>query len=135
MKYSRKHERNSCLGKGSFRKQTKKRAILILKILLFPTIIGLVFLLQYFGIGCLWRQAFGIPCPGCGMTRAFFALLQGDIVGALQYHFMLPAVPILYLYVFFDGKPFKNKYINLAVLTLIIVGFLVKWVMNIFYPC
>ena len=28
----------------------------------------------------------GIPCPGCGLTRATLALLHGDIAGALRFH-------------------------------------------------
>jgi len=28
----------------------------------------------------------GIPCPGCGLTRATLALLHGDLRGALQLH-------------------------------------------------
>jgi len=29
---------------------------------------------------------FGIPCPGCGLTRATLALLHGDVRGALRLH-------------------------------------------------
>ena len=28
----------------------------------------------------------GIPCPGCGLTRATLALLRGDVAGALRLH-------------------------------------------------
>jgi hypothetical protein len=34
----------------------------------------------------------GIPCPGCGLTRATFALLRGDLHGALHLH---PLAPVL----------------------------------------
>ncbi|MBK7669466.1 MAG: DUF2752 domain-containing protein [Sphingobacteriaceae bacterium] len=29
---------------------------------------------------------FGIDCPGCGMTRAFFALIRGNLMESLSYN-------------------------------------------------
>ena len=33
---------------------------------------------------CPVRLATGVPCPGCGMTRASIALARGDLGGALE---------------------------------------------------
>ena len=44
---------------------------------------------------CLILSLTGWYCPGCGGTRAFLALIKGDIAASLRYH---PAV--LYLAVF-----------------------------------
>ncbi len=35
---------------------------------------------------CMFKVLTGIDCPGCGMTRAFFALLRGDLMGSLAYN-------------------------------------------------
>lgn len=35
---------------------------------------------------CPMASSFGIPCPGCGLTRATLALFRGDVRGALQLH-------------------------------------------------
>ena len=35
---------------------------------------------------CPLASAFGIPCPGCGLTRATLALLHGDVRAALHFH-------------------------------------------------
>jgi hypothetical protein len=35
---------------------------------------------------CPLASSCGIPCPGCGLTRATFALLHGDIRSALRLH-------------------------------------------------
>jgi len=35
---------------------------------------------------CPIAGSLGIPCPGCGLTRATLALLQGDWHGALHFH-------------------------------------------------
>jgi len=44
-------------------------------------------------IGCPVRAVWGIPCPGCGMTRAVALLLSGDFAGSLGMHAL--AIPIL----------------------------------------
>lgn len=35
---------------------------------------------------CPMASSFGIPCPGCGLTRATLALLHGDVHHALAFH-------------------------------------------------
>ena len=42
----------------------------------------------------------GFACPGCGMTRGFHALFQGDIVGALDFNAMIPIVLVFFGYIF-----------------------------------
>ncbi|HWM92562.1 MAG TPA: DUF2752 domain-containing protein [Thermoanaerobaculia bacterium] len=41
---------------------------------------------------CFTRRFLGIPCPGCGMTRAFAHLAKGDWAAALAAH---PLSPVL----------------------------------------
>ena len=35
---------------------------------------------------CPIAGSLGVPCPGCGLTRATLALLHGDWQGALRFH-------------------------------------------------
>lgn len=82
----------------------------------------------YVQIPCLVKALFGIPCPGCGMTRAYIRVLHLDFVGAFQLHPMFWAMPILFAYYLFDGKLIKNKWINNGVLIVSGVGFLCNWI-------
>jgi hypothetical protein len=41
---------------------------------------------------CAFRRVTGIPCPGCGMTRAMAALARGQLVAALHLHPFAPLV-------------------------------------------
>ena len=52
-------------------------------------------IMQYMGITCPIKYITGISCAGCGMTRAWIALLHFDINTAFMYHplfFFLPPV-------------------------------------------
>jgi len=45
---------------------------------------------------CLFKNIFGINCPGCGMTRAIFLVFEGDIITACQLNLgVLVVFPIL----------------------------------------
>lgn len=61
---------------------------------------------------CAFREAFDIPCLGCGGTRAMRALAGGDLASSLRFN---PAVPLalvailvwvsLALFRYFRGTP------------------------------
>lgn len=42
--------------------------------------------LFYIFCHCPFKWFFGIPCPGCGMLRAFFSLLRLDFQKAFSFH-------------------------------------------------
>lgn len=44
---------------------------------------------------CPIARSTGVPCPGCGMTRALLALLHGDFAAAFAHHpLSLVVVPV-----------------------------------------
>ncbi len=46
---------------------------------------------------CPTATFIGVPCPGCGLTRATFALLHGQLGAAVRYHPLSPVlVPLLF---------------------------------------
>lgn len=44
---------------------------------------------------CLFKNLFGIRCPGCGLTRSFKAILNLDLMQAFHYNFLGPILFIL----------------------------------------
>jgi hypothetical protein len=41
---------------------------------------------------CMWRRLLGLPCPGCGMTRALACLAKGDWRAAVALHPLAPLI-------------------------------------------
>ncbi len=60
---------------------------------------------------CLFHQLTGLNCPGCGGTRAAYALLHGNVALALQdnalFVLLIPAVALRG--VWFAGKKFLGR--------------------------
>jgi hypothetical protein len=52
---------------------------------------------------CLYWNVFGVHCPGCGMTRAFSALLHTDFARALSHNKLVVVVfPVIVGVLAFD---------------------------------
>lgn len=66
-------------------------------IVVFSAIVFFYIMLDILGIGCPIRFLTGISCLGCGMTRAWFAVLRLDLKSAFYYHpaFWLPPLMLL----------------------------------------
>ena len=76
-------------------------------------------LVYFLKIPCPVYFVTGISCPGCGMTRSLFSLLQFDLDKALYYHplilfciFIFPAIAILHI---------KKKYVAKKVMVVIFI--------------
>lgn len=112
----------------------KLREIRDLKVKIIITVSYFLILavLYHFHATCIFRRFLSFPCPGCGMTKAWLAVLQFDFAAAFNHHFMFWSMPILYLYFLFDGRFLKNAKLNKAVFILIAVGFLFEWIFKIF---
>ena len=102
------------------------------KIVLFVIYFSLIGIMYIFELPCFYISFFGIPCPGCGMTRAIIAFLSFDLAGAFSHHFMFWSLPVLYLYFWFDGHIFKKKNVDKIIISSILVGFGINWVINLF---
>ena len=60
---------------------------------------GYILIFQlFFTTICPMQLLFGLPCPGCGLTRAAFLLLRGDLPAAFAMHPFLFAWILLVCY-------------------------------------
>lgn len=92
----------------------------------------LYIILALHGTGCPFRYFFGIPCPGCGMTRAYLALFSMNIPLAFHDHPLFPLVPaIIYLLVAKRGLFGRMKPKAIA-LTIIAIIFLAVYLLRLF---
>lgn len=99
---------------------------------LYVTLVVVYLFLTITDIGCPILYMTGIPCMGCGMTRACTHLLQLDFAGAFYYHplvFFLPIFVVLY-FAFGEKYPkFKKCLIIICAILFIIV-----YVIRLFDP-
>ena len=81
-------------------------------------LIGIILLFLPGDYNCTIRQYTGIPCPGCGMTRAALYLLQLEFAKAFKMQ------PMIYLLIFYivllsvrsiAGLPIRKQMIFCAV--------------------
>jgi hypothetical protein len=84
---------------------------------------------------CVAQALFGIPCPGCGITRSVLALLAGDVRQAWLHN---PAGPVLCAatasqvplrcLVLIDRFPSRIAFITSRMVTVVLMLFLmVNW--------
>ena len=58
------------------------------KLMITGIILAVVVLMRFFDITCFILELTGIPCPGCGMTRALLAALRFRFDEAFVWHGM-----------------------------------------------
>ena len=106
---------------------------------------AIIVIIAYFALGryflyslCPMVMVTGLPCPGCGLTRAGFALLRLDLAGAYRIHpFIYPIAGYIavfgwnrYIMGRRMGKKLKAGLTVLMVLVILFYG----WRMWMYFP-
>lgn len=83
---------------------------------------------------CIVKRSIGIPCPGCGMTRALAYLLKFNFKEAFFYHplvYLLPFLILIFLYQ--DTKAIyklaHSKFLIIGVITLFLLVYVIRMVL------
>lgn len=88
-------------------------------------LIGYYFLNRYLSISipCVFYEITGLYCPGCGVTRMIFSLLQGNIYQSFRYNPFLFILMWSYLfYIFYQiVNRRKVKKINDKVMIVLLI--------------
>jgi cytochrome bd-type quinol oxidase subunit 2 len=91
------------------------------------------------GTGCTFHGVIGIPCPGCGLTRAISFALRGDWQNAFTLHPLFWLAPLVLaaavLFLIFKPEKLSSDRMNLIWITLAILFLSVYIVrMILFFP-
>jgi len=99
-------------------------------------VLAVLFYCYFTDTVCVFRKITGIPCPGCGMTRAFYSLLDLDIIGAFEMHPLFIVAPLfvsaIFLYTF-DTKSLKRHRFWEIFLLCVCVLFIAVWIIRLIY--
>lgn len=89
-------------------------------------------------MSCLLYTLFHVYCPGCGGTRAVFALLRGDVLQSLYYHPVVVYTVVMYAWYLISntvqwlskekiriGTNFKTWY-GVVAIVIIVVNWVVR---------
>ncbi len=92
-------------------RKNRKKALTVLLLLAVFAIYSLL-ATHYLGHACPINLVFGVPCPGCGLTRAVLCIFHGDFSGAFSTHplvFTLPVIAVLLIVAFFSERFCASK--------------------------
>lgn len=115
----------------------KKKAVtlLILALLLVGYLLFFHFVLPDTP-SCFYKQVFGIPCPGCGITRSFVSLIQFDIKNAFHYNYLFWIYPIIGFVIIFRERPRVEKVFHSKIFwilcTTLVIGVYIYRLVNLF---
>ena len=102
------------------------------KISAFITITAVYAVLHTLNIGCPIKFITGISCAGCGMTRAWFSVLELNFLQAFHFHPLFWTVPVIF-FVYLFRKRISNRTLRF-VKGITIILFTTVYIMRMLNP-
>lgn len=101
-----------------------------------------LFLIGLPGWQCPFLRAFGIPCPGCGLTRAIAYLIRGDFQASISFHAFAPIFLAGVVFAAICGllpqekrEPLVNALENIdrrtGITVIILIGLVLYWLVRL----
>lgn len=110
----------------------KDPAIIIVILVLF--ILAVLVILGFYR--CPLRMLFGIPCPLCGISRAFLCLFTGHFAKSFYYHPLWPIAVIAFMLFVLDRKSIihlSRRQIRIGEITvavLLVICYIIRHIMH-----
>lgn len=100
------------------------------KVIFFIAVSGIILLVFYH---CPFLYFFGIPCPGCGMTRALIAAARLDFKAAFYYHplFLVVIIAAVYMLLKLTGRVSVSKKAENNLLKAICILFITVYIIRV----
>ena len=110
-------------------KKTKKLILIHCGIM---ALLGFFVALVYFTpFQCPTKMLFRLPCPFCGLTRAWISAFSADFSAAFRQHPLFLLAPVLIaMFAHTDSVRIKNKQLYDSVLVLIAAVFFIVYVIR-----
>lgn len=89
--------------------------------------------IQHLGL-CPIKNILGVPCPACGMTRAFLQAAQFNFKAALDFHPLFWLVPLIFILILFRKrqpllmKLYQSKWFSPTMIALFVGVYLYRMV-------
>ena len=101
--------------------KSRKKDVVYLGVFLAGFLAYSVLMTHFLGHACPINLIFGVPCPGCGLTRAWLCVFHGSFTDAFLMHPLFWTVPLIAVF-FFIGF-FSEKFADsLAIKILAALG-------------
>lgn len=104
---------------------------LLFRTLILGTIALVLLVLVLLDTHCVFKKLTDLPCPTCGMSRAWLSAFRLDLAAAFRYHPMFWGLPVLGLLYVLEGFPFPGERCTKVLYVLMLLGFAGAYILKL----